>query len=131
MKNGGRMVSRCHLRNKGVNVMTENEVIELKKSFEQNELFQKSISPYKDFQLEQFCMNGEVLTGVFSKVDKIDDVDCLVIFNFDDDGLIHSNDDNSPAIEYLIIMNFGTMAILQKLYSLMVNALNTGKMVFP
>ena len=111
--------------------MTENEVIELKKSFEQNELFQKSISPYKDFQLEQFCMNGEVLTGVFAKVDKIDDGDCLVICNFDDDGLIHSNDDNSPAIEYLIIMNFGTMAILQKLYSLMVNALNTGKMVFP
>ena len=100
MKNGGRMVSRCHLRNKGVNVMTENELIELKKSFEQNELFQKSISPYTYFQREQFCMNGEVLTGVFSKVDKIDDVDCLVIFNFDDDGLIHSNDDNSPAIEY-------------------------------
>ena len=79
--------------------MTEAEIIELREKFKQNDLYQKSTSPYKDFQFEQFCAGGEIITGQHSRPDTINGQEVLVIFNFNKDGLIHS-ENNLPAIEY-------------------------------
>lgn len=78
--------------------MTEEEIYELKEKFRQNDLYQKSTSPYKNFQLEQFTVNGAVLAGRTSRTDQINGKEVLVIFNFRN-GLIHSDND-LPAIEY-------------------------------
>ncbi len=78
--------------------MTIDEIKEMKENFKHNELYQKSCSPYKDFQLEQFFENGKVLEGQHSKTEKLNGKEVLVIFNFKN-GLIHSDND-LPAIEY-------------------------------
>ena len=78
--------------------MTEEEIRAKKEQFKQNDLYQKSTSPYKDFQFEQFSANGEILEGQHSRTDTIDGKEMLVIFNFKN-GLIHSEND-LPSIEY-------------------------------
>jgi len=79
--------------------MTEEEIKALKERFKQNELYQESSSPYKDYQFEQFTAGGEILSGQHSRTDMVGGNEVLVIFNFDRDGLIHSEND-LPAIEY-------------------------------
>ena len=79
--------------------MTEEEIKSLKEKFKQNDLYKQSSSPYKDYQFEQFTANGEVLSGQHSRPDMIDGNQVLVLFNFNKDGLIHSEND-MPAIEY-------------------------------
>ena len=79
--------------------MTKEEIKAKKERFKQNDLYQKSTSPYKDFQFEQFSANGKVLVGNHSRTDTIDGKNRLVIFNFKN-GLIHS-ENGLPAIEYL------------------------------
>ena len=78
--------------------MTEAEIKAKKELFKQNDLYKESTSPYKDFQLEQFTANGEVLEGSNSRTDTIGGKEVLVIFNFKD-GLIHS-ENGLPAVEY-------------------------------
>ena len=78
--------------------MTEAEIIELREKFKQNDLYQKSTSPYKDFQFEQFYANDVILEGRNSRTDLIKGKEVLVIFNFKN-GLIHSENE-LPAIEY-------------------------------
>lgn len=78
--------------------MTEQEIIAKKEEFKKNELYQQSSSPYKDFQFEQFTADGVILEGKNSKIETINGVQQLVIFNFKN-GLIHSDND-LPAIEY-------------------------------
>lgn len=82
------------------------------KIYRQNELFQKSTSPYKDFQNEQFTGAGKLLNGRQSKTDIIDGEAFLVIFNFKE-GLIHSENDE-PAIEYPNHWEFWKDGLIEK-----------------
>ena len=78
--------------------MTEEEIKAKKERFKQNDLYQQSSSPYKDYQYEQFVAGETVLEGQNSRADEINGKEMLVIFNFKN-GLIHSEGDR-PAIEY-------------------------------
>ena len=51
--------------------MTEEEINKMREDFKKNELYQQSTSPYKDFQFEQFCGNGEVLEGQHTRTEII------------------------------------------------------------
>ena len=76
-----------------------DEIMAIKAAWNENELFQQSSSPFKQYQLEQFSANDEVLSGRHSRMETINGKEVLVIYNFNKDGLIHS-EDNLPAIEY-------------------------------
>ena len=78
--------------------MTEEEIEQKRAEFTKNDLFKESSSPFKEFQMEQFVMDGIPLNGQNSKSMKINGADTLVIFNFKN-GLIHSENDE-PAVEY-------------------------------
>ena len=78
--------------------MTEEEIQAQREEFKKNELYKESSSPYKEYQLEQFTVNGEMLEGQHPRTDMIGNKEYLVIFNFKN-GFIHSEDD-MPAIEY-------------------------------
>ena len=92
--------------------MTEEEIKIKREEFKKNELYQKSTSPYKDFQFEQFCGNGEVLEGQHSRTEIINGKEVLVIFNFKN-GLIHSEDDQ-PAIEYPMHWEYWNNGLIKK-----------------
>jgi len=79
--------------------MTIDEIKEMKENFKHNELYQKSCSPFKDFQFEQFSVNNEILTGTHERHRRIGDIFRTVLFRFNDFGLLHSEND-LPAIEY-------------------------------
>lgn len=84
--------------------MTIEECLKIKESFRQNELFQKSSSPYKEFQFNSWHEGGEgspTIQGQRQKIDNINGVPQMVLIEFDNDGCIHGNlEDNKPAIEY-------------------------------
>ncbi len=92
--------------------MTEEEINKMREDFKKNELYQQSTSPYKDFQFEQFCVNGEVLEGKNSKTEIINGREVLVIFNFKN-GLIHSEGDQ-PAIEYPMHWEYWNNGLITK-----------------
>ena len=78
--------------------MTKEDIEMMKERFKQDDLYQQSTSPFKDFQMEQFYEGETILEGQNSKTMTIDGRDVVVIFNFSN-GLIDSKDDQ-PAIEY-------------------------------
>lgn len=92
--------------------MTEQEIKNRREEFKKNELYQQSTSPYKDFQFEQFCGNGEVLEGQHTRPEIINGKEVLVIFNFKN-GLIHSEDDQ-PAIEYPLHWEYWNNGLITK-----------------
>ena len=89
---------KCHQKNSKEQAMTEEEIEQKRAEFTKNDLFKESSSPFKEFQMEQFVMDGIPLNGQNSKSMKINGADTLVIFNFKN-GLIHSENDE-PAVEY-------------------------------
>ena len=83
-------------------IYTEAEIKKARAEFEQNELYRKSVSIYKDYQLEQFAdssNNNKIMEGRNSRTDLIDGKEVLVIFTFKN-GFLDSPDDTTPAIEY-------------------------------
>ena len=92
--------------------MTEEEIKAKKEQFKQNELYKESSSPYKDFQFEQFHINGTPLEGQNSRTDMIDGKEVLVIFNFKN-GLIHSEND-LPSIEYPMHWEYWENGLIKK-----------------
>ncbi|MGP1586839.1 MAG: hypothetical protein ACTTHG_00685 [Treponemataceae bacterium] len=93
--------------------MTEQEILEKRESFKKNELFQKSCSIFKDFQYEQFEIDGVFLNGQNSKIIEINGVDTVVLFNFKN-GYIHSEDDR-PAIEYPMHWEYWKDGLIEKI----------------
>ncbi len=92
--------------------MTEAEIEEKRAGFAKNALFKESVSPFKEFQLEQFIMDGIPMNGQNSKSMKINGEDTLVIFNFKD-GLIHSENDG-PSIEYPMHWEYWKNGLIEK-----------------
>lgn len=92
--------------------MTEKELKALKEQIKNNELYQQSVSTFKDFQFEQFTANGEILEGQHSRIEKINGKEVLVIFNFKK-GLIHSEND-LPAIEYPMHWEYWNNGLIAK-----------------
>lgn len=95
--------------------MTEKEILQRKESFKENVLFKQSTSPYKDFQYEQFHVNGVPLEGQNSRSDNINGKELLVIFNFKN-GLLHSDDENTPAIQYPGHWEFWKNGLVDRVY---------------
>ena len=77
-----------------------------------NKLYQQSSSVYKDFQLERFSANGEIMEGQHSRTEIINGHPVLVIFNFKN-GLIHSEND-LPAIEYPMHWEYWNNGLITK-----------------
>ena len=77
--------------------MTKEDIEMMKERFKQNDLYQQSTSPFKDFQMEQFYVGETILEGQNSKTMTIDGRDVVVIFNFSN-GLIDSKDDQPDRI---------------------------------
>ncbi|MCR5252577.1 MAG: hypothetical protein K6C98_02555 [Treponema sp.] len=92
--------------------MTLEEITEIKELIKSNELYQKSTSPYKEFQFEQFSSNGEILEGQHSRTEIINGKEVIVIFNFKN-GLIHS-ENNLPAVEYPMHWEYWNNGLITK-----------------
>lgn len=92
--------------------MTKEDIEEMKEGFKQNDLYQQSTSPFKDYQMEQFYAGETILEGQNSKVMNIGGQDVVVIFNFSN-GLINSKDDQ-PAIEYPMHWEYWKNGFIEK-----------------
>lgn len=78
--------------------MQLQEILEIKQKISKHHLFQKSVSPFKSLQMEQFLIKGQPITQEQAQINKIDNIERKVIYRFDNNGLLHSDD--LPAIEY-------------------------------
>lgn len=90
--------------------MNEEETMKFLAEIEKDELWQKSFSVHKGMQLRVMGMNGKALTGQVSRIEdkngNVQDMENfdedsarVVIFNFNESGVLHSKD-GTPAIEY-------------------------------
>lgn len=93
--------------------MTAEEIERKREEFRQNDLFKESTSPFKDFQMEQFALDGVPIDGQNSKVMNINGTDTVVIFNFRN-GLIHS-ENNEPAVEYPMHWEYWENGFIRKI----------------